>query len=155
MVSGYECLLKTTGDDVSNVYASACCSRPASHRGCRNATLGSMSSKVFIGCPQSALFEVFESNRIEEGMTHDAPGGARLELGRMPMEKRHVPGFEAPATVLVTFGATVAMNLFSAWLYDRLKSGRVTRIRINRTEVEVTPEAITRVIIESIDIEQK
>jgi hypothetical protein len=114
-----------------------------------------MSSRVFLEVPQFALFKVFESNSIEQGMTHDAPGGARLELGRMPMEKRHVPGLESLATVLVSFGAGVAVNLFSAWLYDKLKSGRVTRIRIDRTEVEVTPEAITRVITESIDIEQK
>jgi hypothetical protein len=116
-----------------------------------------MSSTVFIEVPQFVLFKVFESNSVEQGMTHDAPGGARLELGRMPMEKRGGLTHDElqMATVLVSFGSGVAVNLFSSWLYDKLKSGRVTRIRIDRAEVEVTPEAIARVITESIDIEQK
>src|SRR5438067_1972119 len=40
--------------------------------------------------PQSALFLLFDSNSLEQGMAREAPGGARLELGRMPMEKRSV-----------------------------------------------------------------
>jgi len=120
-----------------------------------------MSSKISIELPQSALFKVFESNSIRQGMTHEAPGAARLELGQMPMEKRHLPEFQALATVLVSFGGGVAVNMFSSWLYERLKSDKVsqamkvTRIRINRTEVEINADAITRVITESIDIEQK
>jgi hypothetical protein len=50
-------------------------------------------------------------------------------------------------------GSGVAINLFSSWLYDKLKSANVPRIRVNRVEVEVTPEGITKIISESIDIE--
>ena len=74
------------------------------------------------------------------GLTHDA----------LPM-----------ATVLVTLAGTVAVNIFSSWLYDKLKSDKVTqhmgvkKVRINRVEVEITPEAITRVMTEAIEIEEK
>lgn len=123
-----------------------------------------MSSSVSVEVPQFALFEIFESKSIEQGMTHDAPGGVRLELGRMPMEKRGggLTHDALPiATVLLSVGTSVAVNLFSSWLYEKLRANkairamRVTRIRINRAEVEITPEAITRAISESIEIEEK
>jgi hypothetical protein len=125
-----------------------------------------MSSTVLIEIPQFALNGVFESNSLEQGMTHEAPGGARLELGQMQMEKRGGLTLDAlpMATVLVTLGGiagTVVVNLFSNWLYDKLKADkatqalRITKIRINRTEVEITPEAISRAISESIEIERQ
>ena len=127
-----------------------------------------MSSTVLIEVPHFALFDVFESNSVEQGMTREAPGGARLELGRMPMEKRGggLTHDALPiATMLLSFGATVAVgvtiNLFSNWLYDKLKANKairamhVTKIRINRTEVELTLEGISRAISESIEIEQE
>jgi hypothetical protein len=123
-----------------------------------------MSSTVFLEVPQFALFKVFESNSIEEGMAREAPGGARVELGRMPMGKRWggLTHDALPmAAVLLSFGRDVAVGLFAAWLYDKLKSDKagkqmgVTKIRINRQEVEITPEAITRVITESIEIGEK
>jgi hypothetical protein len=46
---------------------------------------------------------------------------------------------------------TVGLNLFSSWLYDRLKSHLTIReIRINRRITEVTSEGIRRAIEESI-----
>jgi hypothetical protein len=127
----------------------------------QSATLGSMSSTVLIEIPQFALFTVFETNSVKEGMTHDAPGGARLELGRMPIEKRGGLTLDALPIVslLLSFGGSVAANVFSNWLYEKLKADKatqamhITKIRINRTEVEITSEAISRAISESIEIE--
>ena len=121
---------------------------------------------ILIEVPQTALFRLFDSNSIEQGMTYEAPGGVRLELGKMPMEKRGGLTHDAlpMATVLVVVGkgvATVGLSVFSRWLYDKLKSDKVTqqmgttKIRINRAEVEITPEAITRVLTESVEIEHK
>jgi len=46
---------------------------------------------------------------------------------------------------------TVGLNLFSSWLYDRLKSHPTIReIRINRRIREVTSNGIRRAIEESI-----
>jgi hypothetical protein len=81
----------------------------------------------------------------------------------MPIEKRGGLTLDAlpMATVLVSFANGVAVNVFSAWLYDKLKSDKVsqhmgiTKIRVDRKEVEITSEAITRIVTESIEVEVK
>src|SRR6266849_7454291 len=116
---------------------------------------------IILEVPQSALFEVFESKSVQQGMKHDAPGAVTLQLDRMPMEKRHLPYVAAMATIFVTVGSGVAINLFSSCLYEKLKADKVgramgvTKIRINETEVEIDPDAIRRVIIRSIEIEHR
>ena len=45
----------------------------------------------------------------------------------------------------------VGISLFSSWLYDKIK-GRATKLKINRQEVEITPERI-RIVIETIEKE--
>jgi hypothetical protein len=118
---------------------------------------------IFIEVPQSALFLLFDSNSIAQGMTREAPGGARLELGRMPMEKRGGLTLDTlpMVTMLVSFAGGVAVNVFSAWLYEKLKSDKmsqhvgITKIRIDRKEVAINPEAITRIVTESIEVEIK
>ena len=118
---------------------------------------------ILIEIPQSALFLLFDSKTTKQGTTGEAPGGVRLELGQMPMEKRSGLTLDAlpMATVLVSFASGVAVNLFSAWLYEKLKSDKVsqdmgiTKIRVERKEVEITPEAITRIMTESIEAEVK
>jgi len=123
-------------------------------------------SMIVIEVPQFTLFHLFDSKSIAQGMTYEAPGGVRLELEKMPMEKRGGLTLDAlpMATVLVSVGkgvATVALSVFSRWLYDKLKSDKVlqqtgtTKIRMNRVAVEITPEEITRVLTESIEIEHK
>jgi hypothetical protein len=66
----------------------------------------------------------------------------------MPMERKQFPSVETMATVFVSLAAApVATGLFVNWLYDKLKSSRgVTRIRINREEIEVTADGIKRKI---------
>jgi hypothetical protein len=51
----------------------------------------------------------------------------------------------------------VAVGVFAAWLYDKLKGNGEERkfIRVNRVMVEVTPEAITKVLTESIEVEEQ
>ena len=97
--------------------------------------------------PLSALFRLFESNVIQEGMTRAVPGGAWLKLS-------HLPDTEALATLFVTYAATpAATDLFVNWLSAGLKNRGVTRIRINREEIEVTAKNITRKI-KSLEIEE-
>jgi len=78
----------------------------------------------------------------------------------MPMEKRGgLPYIQAIEFIPIaaTFASGVAINLFSAWLYDKLKGDAKTRrmVSINRVIVEVTPDAITKVLNESIHIEER
>lgn len=110
---------------------------------------------IEIEVPVSALSEIFESGTISAGMVREVPGGASLKLGPMPIEKRHVPGLQILVPIVVTLGSGVAINVFSSWLYDKLKGKKTTILRINRVQVEITHDAITKVIAESIELEEK
>lgn len=114
---------------------------------------------IVIECTPKAMFALFDSKTISPGMRREVPGGATIQLGQMPMEKRGLPSIQATLVpILIEFGKVgkdVAIGVFSAWLYDKLKGKGEERkfMRVNRVMVEVTPEAITKVLTESIEIE--
>jgi hypothetical protein len=111
---------------------------------------------IEIEVPPSALFKLFESDEISEGMVHEVPGGASIKLGRRTLEKRHVPGLQILVPIVVTLGSGIVINVFSNWLYDKLKGEKTRILRINRVQVEITTrDAITKVIKESIEQEEK
>lgn len=116
---------------------------------------------IVIECTPKAMFALFDSKTISTGMSREVPGGATIQLGDMPMQKRDLPSIQATLVpILVEFGKLgkdVAVGVFAAWLYDKLKSVGEGRkfIRLNRVMVEVTPEAITKVLKESIEIEER
>jgi hypothetical protein len=91
-------------------------------------------------------------------MRRKVPGGATIQLGEMPPEKGDLPRIEAALVpVLLTLGSGVGINVVSKWLYDKLKGDGKERkmIRINRVLVEITPEAITKILAESVEIEDR
>ena len=106
-----------------------------------------------------AIFKLFEAKKVSTGDTYEAPGGATLKTIPSPWVERRSGQIYAAVceTILVTFAGGVAINLFSAWLYDKLKDQPppMRTLKINRTEVEITPEGIMRAIKESIEIEEK
>lgn len=117
---------------------------------------------IVVECSPKAMYALFDSKTISTGMKREAPGGATIQLLEMPMEKRDRQYIQALAFVpiLVEFakvGKDVAVGVFSAWLYDKLKGKSEERkfIRVNRVMVEVTPEAITKVLTESIEVEER
>ena len=116
---------------------------------------------IVVECTPKDMFALFESKTISSGMSREVPGGATIQLGQMPMEKRGLPSIQASLVpILIEFarrhGAEVPIAVFSAWLYDKLKGKGEERkfIRVNRVMVEVTPEAITKVLTESIEVEE-
>jgi hypothetical protein len=120
---------------------------------------------IEIEVPLRIYPNLFDSNTISPTMSREAPGGATLRLRESPPRKvdpkrssrgHYTTDAEPSVTFLVSFGSGVALHLFSSWLYDKLKSDPEKRkIRINRTWTEVTtPDAITNVIQESIEIEE-
>lgn len=108
--------------------------------------------------PIYAVTDLFESKNIRSGLKREVPGGMTIELGPMPVQQRS-PEFAydvAPLlTLLVQTGNTVALDLFAAWLYDKLTAAKVRRVKINRRWVEVTQDGIYRAIEESIEIEEE
>ncbi|HLI76243.1 MAG TPA: hypothetical protein VKV02_04795 [Acidobacteriaceae bacterium] len=100
--------------------------------------------------PITAAMDLFESGSIQTGMTKAVPGGATIQLRPMGMEKRSFPGAAMLFTAAVTGLTSVGLNLFSSWLYDKLKNRGVCEVTINRRVVEVTPDGIRRAIEETI-----
>ncbi len=110
-----------------------------------------------IEVPITCASDVFETNTITAGMCKDVPGIGMLRLHPIPHEERG-GGLAYDSmpflTVAVSLGASVAVDLFSSWLYDRLKGSRVRRIRINRRTAEVTPDGIRKTVEETVEIEE-
>jgi hypothetical protein len=98
--------------------------------------------------------EMFDSDSMSVGMTRDIPGGAKIELGELPIQKRHIALVECFIPIILTFGGSVAVNLLSSWLYDKLKTKHVRKLRINGIRIEITKEAITKVLMESTEVRE-
>ncbi len=81
-----------------------------------------------------------------------APGGANVELKEWSFRKGS--GFPDTLTLAVSIPLGVGINLFSSWLWSKVK-GRATRISINRVEVQLEADEVTRVIVEQTKIESK
>ncbi len=116
---------------------------------------------VVIECTPRELFALFDSKTLSPSMRREVPGGATIRLGDLPMQKRDLPSIQAALVpILVEFGKLgkdVAVGVFSAWLYDKLKGKGEERklIRVNRVMVAITPGAITKVLTELIEGEER
>jgi hypothetical protein len=108
-----------------------------------------------LGVSIRALAALFDSQNIRPGMSREAPDGVMIRLGEMPMARRNSPQIQATAFVpiLITLGSGAALNVFSNWLYDKLKGSSKGRqmITVNRKLVEVTTsDAMVRILEETI-----
>jgi hypothetical protein len=73
----------------------------------------SAAPKIVIECTPRGLFKLFDCNAVMTGMTREVPGGATIQLGEMPMEKRGVPQIEASlVAIAISFGSGIAINIF-------------------------------------------
>ena len=111
-----------------------------------------------IEVPLDCVPSIFETNEITEGMCKDVPGIGLLRLLPMLQEER-AEGLAYDSmpfpTLIVSLGASVAVNVFSSWLYDKLKGSAARRIRINRRRAEITPDGILKAVEETIELEER
>ncbi|MGH9971710.1 MAG: hypothetical protein ACREBG_28485 [Pyrinomonadaceae bacterium] len=85
-------------------------------------------------------FDIIESDRLKAGTTRNLPGGATLTFEKTYTGKT----FGAEVVVLgLDFGVGVVSGVVANWLFQKLK-GRATKLRIDRTEIEVEEAAIKR-----------
>jgi hypothetical protein len=80
---------------------------------------------------------------------HPLPGGGTLYWHAGIVRKG--VGFPTISHFLLQLGGDVGTGLIAAYLYDKLTKGRATKLRIDRTEVEIDEGEITRVIEEHIE----
>lgn len=95
--------------------------------------------------------DLLGTSTVSAGASVLVPGGGALVFEGAVIRK--AVGIPETLEFLFNCGKDVAVGLFSAWLYDRLR-GRAVRLRVNRIEVELDGEAIKRVLIEQIEIEK-
>jgi hypothetical protein len=89
-------------------------------------------------------------------MTEDVPGGAKIQLCRMPVEKRSLRNVQPSVVMLelrLATDSTVSPSHVSSWLYHRLKGdwNRRRMVRMNGELIDVTPEALTSVLKRSAE----
>jgi hypothetical protein len=115
---------------------------------------------IEIEFPLDTFVDVFESQSSRVGTNLEVPGGVSLQV--QPYEVRIPPEGMALddipiIPVLIEVGTTVALNVFSNWLYDKLKSApsRRTRLKINRRWVEISKDGISRAFSESIEKDEE
>lgn len=95
-------------------------------------------------------FLISGSSSMQRGMVIGAPGGAELHYKGTRVRKAiDIPEI---SQYILQLAVDVDVGLFSAWLYDKLRSHSVERVVINRVEVlEITENMIRRVISEQTE----
>jgi len=88
-------------------------------------------------------------------MTREVPGGAVIEYRvTQQVERRDLLHAAEPFVhIAVRVGGDLVVAVLGTWLYDKMKSSRIQRLRINRKEIAMSRDAIVTVIEESIEIE--
>ncbi len=111
--------------------------------------------KIAVDNPE-LIFALFESGQVSDGMSREIPGGAKLTFAT------EYPNVEKPGviyaihpeiTFVISFGCNVAAGVLGCWLYDKLNSKPTHRITIDRQDIEITQEGITRIITERLILE--
>jgi hypothetical protein len=89
---------------------------------------------------------------LVQHLEQDTPPGVSVHAEPKPTTRSF--GFETTIPILVQFGTGVGIGILSNWLYDKLKKGNSKTVIIDRQEIEITPEAITKLVSEKITIEK-
>lgn len=86
-------------------------------------------------------------NSLTAGTKVEVPGNAILTLNNIIVRK----AFGVPTTLefIVTFTGGVSAGIVANWLYEKIK-GRASKIRIERTELQIKKGEIERIIVEKI-----
>lgn len=102
--------------------------------------------------PIDSVFSLFDSGTISTGMEKVAPGGVKMKLLPMPLEKRDAGEAARLFAILLSISGEVAIGLFTNWLFEKLRSSKRPSVKINRRMVEsITKDGIQRVIEEEIE----
>jgi hypothetical protein len=97
-----------------------------------------------------ALLQVFAAESVSTGMAQVLPGGATLTVGGLDKRAHSLP----LVPVILRLGPEDAINLVSAWLYEKLTNTNAQHILIEGVEIEVTAKEIAKAISESVHVER-
>lgn len=81
------------------------------------------------------------------GCKADIPGGATLTYLGSQVRRGALPGVPQLAEFALSFGLGASSSLVANWIYEKFK-GKVIRVSVNRTLIEVAPDGFLRIINE-------
>ena len=99
------------------------------------------------------LCDLFEANGWSENLQKDIEGGATITLKEVPLQKS--VGSETLITIMLSFGTGVGSSLVANWLWKKFSSGGQTTIRVDQTQIEVTPENLVKLIQTTITVSKR
>ena len=99
------------------------------------------------------LCDLFESNGWHEDIQKNIEGGATITLKEVPLQKSI--GSETLITIVLSLSTGVVSSLVANWLSKKFSSGGQTTIRVDQTQIEVTPENLVKLIQTTITIDKK
>lgn len=85
-------------------------------------------------------------------LKNDVPSGISLIMPDIVITKGL--GSETAVSIIISVATGIPTSLVAAWLYDKLKHHRSSKICINRKEIHVSEGEITKVIEETVKIEE-
>ncbi len=98
-------------------------------------------------------FKLNDTNTFEAGKTKEIPGGAVIRF--LPRREGRSFGAETVIIMILSASGTVALNLVSSYIYDKLKPHKEKiEIQINRRSVEMTEAGITRILEEEFKMKK-
>ena len=93
------------------------------------------------------VFDLMNTKNLQVGMTNSISPDITLRLNQQTLfESVGTPDI---FTFTVSIGKDIAVGVFSAWLYDKLK-GRKRELKINGTRVSANKDDLNRVLAEKI-----
>lgn len=101
-------------------------------------------------------FALFEADRLGAGTQKVVPGGAVLTMQPMIVRKAH--GIPQVITIVLSVGGSIAINMVSNYIYDKLKKhrGENLEMTVNRREVKFNNKGeIAKVIEEELTIKRR
>ena len=91
-----------------------------------------------------------DSRSLKSGASIEAPGGACVEFDSALIRKSF--GIPEVLQFVVDASVTIDLGLFSAWLYDKVKSSNIEKIVIRKREItEITEDGIRHILEEEIE----
>ena len=98
------------------------------------------------------LKTLFETDSIEMGTEKEMPGGGKLTMGGEMMRKS--VGAPHAVEVMLTIAGSVAVNIASSYIYDKLKShkGDKPKMIIEYREIHIDKGEITKLIEKEVKL---
>jgi len=98
------------------------------------------------------LSDILENSSVSMGDETNISDQARIKYDGSYIRK--ALGFPEIIYLILTFSSGVSAGVIANWLYDKLKKKNIEKLIIDKTEVEINKEEITKIIIEIIKIEK-